>query len=291
MAKDPTIKVRNWGRWQSYRSDRGQPPWIKVHRALMRDPNWVALSDAMRGQLVAIWLLAADRDGVIPTSASLIKKLCFMDSEPDLNMLKDKGFLDGDIPTPERRQPDANMTAQSRVEKSRVEERRVESEDLTPGRRQDDANRGKSPQASSPPIPDFSDMLDSVEEAKGEPESGYVTLTDEDRELAGREMRRLNAAVRQLNPKATIRENLSSVDEMLRIRGRGYEWDEVKAMIKWATSDSFWQSKILSPRDLNKHFDKLVAAKNSTDGTEQERRGKAAMAEFLAMDGKEGATP
>ncbi len=115
-----TLTIRNWDKWQSYRSDRGQPPWIKVHRALLRDPNWVELTDAQRGQLVAIWMLAADRDGVIPASAQTIRKLCFMDSEPDLQVFVDKGFIE----------PDANMTPVRRQhdvpEKSRGEERREE---------------------------------------------------------------------------------------------------------------------------------------------------------------------
>jgi hypothetical protein len=79
-----TLTIRNWDRWQSYRKDRGQPPWIKVHRALLRDPNWVALTDAQRGQLVAIWMLAADRSGVIPASAAIVRKLFI-----------EKGFIDG----------------------------------------------------------------------------------------------------------------------------------------------------------------------------------------------------
>ena len=115
-----TMAIRNWNKWQSYRGDRGQPPWIKVHRALMRDPNWVALSDAQRGQLVAMWMLAADRDGVIPASASLVKKLCFMDAEPDFQLFTDLGFIESDATvTPRRRQHDA--PEKSREEKSREE--------------------------------------------------------------------------------------------------------------------------------------------------------------------------
>lgn len=105
-----TLRIRNWDKWQSYRKDRGQPPWIKIHRQLMRDPNWVSLTDAQRGQLVAIWMLAADRNGVIPASAALIRKLCFMDSEPNLNLFIEKEFLDGCqdgvTVTPIRRQVD-----------------------------------------------------------------------------------------------------------------------------------------------------------------------------------------
>lgn len=111
------LRIRNWDRWQSYRRDRGQPPWIKVHRCLMRDLEWVAMSDAQRGQLVAIWLLAADHDGVIPASPEIVQKLCFMTDPPDLKFFMDQGFIeDGDIVTPERRQPDANVSRQSRGE-------------------------------------------------------------------------------------------------------------------------------------------------------------------------------
>ena len=112
------LKIKNWERWQSYRVDRGQPPWIKIHRCVMRNPEWVSLTDSERGQLVAIWLLAADHDGVIPASESLIQKLCFMTDELKINKFIELGFIEGSL-TPERRQVDANMTNQSRVEKKR----------------------------------------------------------------------------------------------------------------------------------------------------------------------------
>ena len=112
-----TLRVTNWRKWQSYRGDRGQPPWIKVHRCVMRNPEWVALSDGQRGQLVAIWLLAADHDGVIPASAQIIRKLCYMDSDPDLQLFVSFGFIEyDDNVTPTRGHPDANTTHQSRVE-------------------------------------------------------------------------------------------------------------------------------------------------------------------------------
>ena len=68
------LKIKNWDKWQTYRKDRGQPPWIKIHRSLMRNIEWISLTDAERGQLVAIWLLAADHNGVIPASEEVIKK-------------------------------------------------------------------------------------------------------------------------------------------------------------------------------------------------------------------------
>lgn len=114
------LQIRNWGKWQSYRKDRGQPPWIKIHRCVMRNPEWVLLSDAERGQLVSIWLLAADRDGEIPSRPEIIKKLCYMESEPDLDKFKELGFIDDNLASPWR-QDGVNMTNQNRIEKNRIE--------------------------------------------------------------------------------------------------------------------------------------------------------------------------
>jgi hypothetical protein len=103
-----TLRVRNWDKWQSYRKDRGLPPWIKIHRCVMRNREWVTLTDTQRGQLVALWLLAADRDGAIPNDARVIRRLCHMTTTPNLNLFISLGFLE--ILASERRQPDAKPT-------------------------------------------------------------------------------------------------------------------------------------------------------------------------------------
>ena len=143
------LTVTNWNRWQSYRSDRGQPPWIKIHRVVLRNPEWTMLSDAQRGHLVQIWILAADKDGRIeaPDSTDLemfIKRVCCMESKPDLQVFESMGFIklksvansasrrrqrDASV-TPRPSHSDASVTPQSRVEteKSRVEtEKRPEA--------------------------------------------------------------------------------------------------------------------------------------------------------------------
>ena len=117
------LKIRNWDKWQSYRSDRGQPPWIKLHRILLRNAEWVALNDQQRGQLVAMWLLAADQDGVIPASPRLIAKLCYMDDEPDIELFMDHGFIERDVNVASPRRQD-DRPEKSRGDKSREEESR-----------------------------------------------------------------------------------------------------------------------------------------------------------------------
>jgi len=90
----------------------------------MRDMEWIELTDAERGQLVSIWMLAADREGVIPASAAIIKKLCFLDTEPDLERFINLGFIEhDDSMASARRQDDADMTAQNRKEENRTRER------------------------------------------------------------------------------------------------------------------------------------------------------------------------
>jgi len=116
VVKEAFLKIRNWDKWQSYRRDRGQPPWIKIHREIMRNLEWVSLSDSERGQLIALWLLAADHNGQIPSSPLLVMKLCFMTSKPDINKFIDLGFIEPcgrhlDVTvTPERRQHDVTET-------------------------------------------------------------------------------------------------------------------------------------------------------------------------------------
>ena len=77
----------------------------------MRDPNWVSLTDSQRGQLIAIWLLAADHDGIIPDSPKLIQKLCYMDKQPNIKTFIEQGFIEHDVKvTPLRRQDDETET-------------------------------------------------------------------------------------------------------------------------------------------------------------------------------------
>lgn len=88
------LKITNWAKWQTYRKDRGQPPWIKIHRRLLRNPEWVSLTDSEKGQLISIWLLAADHDGEIPDNEEMVRMLCFIKEPLNLNKFIDLGFIE-----------------------------------------------------------------------------------------------------------------------------------------------------------------------------------------------------
>ena len=133
----PTLTIRNWDRWQTYRKDRGQPPWIKVHQTIRYNPEWIALTDAQRGQLLMIWMLAADKNGVIPNDASVIQRVCFMETKPDLDFYIAQGFV---LPAQRRRRAKKLEKKHDALEEEAEEEVEEEAEtegadalDLSPG--------------------------------------------------------------------------------------------------------------------------------------------------------------
>lgn len=110
------IRMHDWDTWQSYRNDRGTPPWVKVHRSLLSNQKWAELSDAEKGQLISMWIVAADSDGYLPNDVKTIRKICQLDENPNLEKLIELQWVDvtgsqRDAKlTPTRRQVDAPET-------------------------------------------------------------------------------------------------------------------------------------------------------------------------------------
>lgn len=85
------LHIKNWSEFQHYK-DRN-PPWIKLHRALLDDYEFSRLPDASKAHLMLIWLLASQSDGRIPLDPQFLQDKLGLDKQPDLQMLVDKGFL------------------------------------------------------------------------------------------------------------------------------------------------------------------------------------------------------
>lgn len=88
------LEVKNWRKVQTYRKDRGTPDWIKVKRSLLTSAKWAMLSDAQKGHLVSIWLIAAEREGKVANSPEIIRKVGGLDDAPDLDLFISIGFLE-----------------------------------------------------------------------------------------------------------------------------------------------------------------------------------------------------
>jgi len=91
MAK---YTVKNWREYQHYK-DRN-PPWIKLHIALLSSEDWVLWDDASRVLATCIMLLAPRSNGVIddsPRGRLFLRRVGYLNQEPDLKPLIDSGFL------------------------------------------------------------------------------------------------------------------------------------------------------------------------------------------------------
>lgn len=84
------LTVKNWDTFQHY--GKRNPPWIKLHRALLDDYAFCALSDVAKAHLMLIWMYASQHNGKVPCDpAFLERKLSCTDLV--LEVLIEAGFL------------------------------------------------------------------------------------------------------------------------------------------------------------------------------------------------------
>lgn len=99
------LRVRNWDKFQ-YRTDK-RLPWIRSHDAQLEDYEYTSLSDAQRGHLHDIRLLANRTKNKIPDDPGWVRAAIRASRAPDLQRLCTLGFLepwvpDSDLPANER---------------------------------------------------------------------------------------------------------------------------------------------------------------------------------------------
>lgn len=118
------MRIRNWNKFQHYKHRK--PPWIRLYRELLEDPDWMNQEDEGKALLCELWMVASDTDdGSLPAIEALAWRLRrSIDSiKIGLSTINDK-FLDGasevlaeceqDAPSEKRR-----VTEQSRGELQR----------------------------------------------------------------------------------------------------------------------------------------------------------------------------
>jgi hypothetical protein len=65
------MRVKNWAKFQHFKDRR--PPWIKLYRDILDDPEWHELDPMAAKVLTMLWLIASEQNGELPD----IKKLAF----------------------------------------------------------------------------------------------------------------------------------------------------------------------------------------------------------------------
>lgn len=91
MTKGAQLKVKNWEQFQHYK-DRN-PPWIKLHFALLASEDWVTLDDASKLLAIVCMLIASRNNGMVPNNPAYLKRVAYIDRLPKLKPLIDSGFL------------------------------------------------------------------------------------------------------------------------------------------------------------------------------------------------------
>ncbi|AOF90211.1 hypothetical protein [Sinorhizobium sp. RAC02] len=86
------LRVRNWEQFQHYK-DRN-PPWIKLHFALLASEDWVTLDDASKLLAIVCMLIASRNNGEVPNNPAYLKRVAYLDKVPKLEPLISCGFLE-----------------------------------------------------------------------------------------------------------------------------------------------------------------------------------------------------
>lgn len=117
------LRICKWSEFQHYK-DRN-PPWIKLHYAMLSSRTWVNLNDTGRVLAIASMLIASKEDGEFDADHDYFKRVAYLNTKPDWQPLIKSGFcevLQADASIPEHLQEDASSEKrQSRSEKRRGE--------------------------------------------------------------------------------------------------------------------------------------------------------------------------
>lgn len=84
------LRVKNWEQFQHY--GKRNPPWIKLHRALLDDYSFCSLPDVAKGHLMLLWLYASQHNGKIPRDCRFLDRKLSCENI-DLDILVSHGFL------------------------------------------------------------------------------------------------------------------------------------------------------------------------------------------------------
>jgi hypothetical protein len=87
-----SYRVKNWDKFQHYKDRR--PPWIKLHRTLLDDCDFIKLPVASRALAPLIWLLASESDtGEVSCDISFRLRISQKEVDAGLSGLIASGYI------------------------------------------------------------------------------------------------------------------------------------------------------------------------------------------------------
>jgi hypothetical protein len=88
------MKIKNWHEFQHFK-DRS-PPWIKLYKYILDDPNWHELSGDDSKVLIMLWLIASDdktMQGNLPDKKTIAFRLRITESKLNQSLTKLSNWL------------------------------------------------------------------------------------------------------------------------------------------------------------------------------------------------------
>jgi hypothetical protein len=90
---DRWIVIPNWDRFQHYKNR--DPLWIKLHRSLASDPDWMGLSGHDRAVLVGLWMeYASSNRRIRLDTSSISSRLTLRVTKASLERLQNAGLIE-----------------------------------------------------------------------------------------------------------------------------------------------------------------------------------------------------
>ena len=92
-----TYRIKGWVKFQHFKDRR--PPWIKLYRDILEDPDWHDLDGDTAKILVALWLLASedeDQQGRLPDARRLAFRLRISEIKVNQALAKLSHWLEHD---------------------------------------------------------------------------------------------------------------------------------------------------------------------------------------------------
>ena len=91
------IKIKGWAKFQHFKDRR--PPWIKLYRDILEDPDWHDLDGDTAKILVALWLIASEdegQEGALPDTRRLAFRLRVSEAKVNQALVKLSHWLEHD---------------------------------------------------------------------------------------------------------------------------------------------------------------------------------------------------
>jgi hypothetical protein len=126
-------KIKDWDKFQHFK-DR-KPPWVKLYRDILDDPDWHELDGDSAKALVAIWLIASEdetKTGTLPETRKLAFRLRVTESKvlQILNKLSNFLYQDDINMISERYQhdtPETETEAETYTEADKKQTKKIDS--------------------------------------------------------------------------------------------------------------------------------------------------------------------